>query len=110
MRLPSYDDGEEPRWWPKQWQVPLWVWAIISLTLIAVVSFLSVDSGYAFYNLFATWLIIFGGIYLWRLVKAKYMQHFHRKALDEQRHYEEYHNLSPEESKIWDDLKNKLGE
>lgn len=108
MRFPSYDDGEDPRWWPKQWQVPLWVWALISLVFISLASMLSVDSGSAFYNLFGTWGIIFGGIYFWRFLKSKYIKHFHRKELDSQRQYEEYHNLSPEENKIWEDLKNKL--
>ena len=101
---------EEPRepkpWWPAKW--PLWAWQIVFLLLAAIVTLNSDFPAAMLYNMVIMWLVIFGSIYIWRAFKRAYQVNNNRKSLDALRMEEEYHGLSPEEAKIWDDIKNKL--
>lgn len=109
MRLPDYDNGETPRWWPSNWNVPTWGWMTISFGFVLFLSFIAVDSFYAFTNLFGTWLIIWVIVFASRYIERKYYNFINRQSLNEQRIHEEYHGLSDDEQKIWEDLKKKLG-
>ena len=108
MRFADHKNGETPRWWPSSWNVPTWGWMLITFGILLLLSIIAVDSFYAFTNLFATWIIIWVIVFISKWVENKYKYFVNRQHLNEQRTNEEYHGLSVEEQKIWEDLKNKL--
>lgn len=108
MRLPDYENGETPRWWPAHWNLPTWAWMAITFGVVVILSVIAVDGVYAFGNLFFTWLIIWGIVFTSRWVENRYKNFVNRQFLNQQRINEEYHGLSSDEQRIWEDLKNKL--
>lgn len=102
-----YDEDVEPRkWWPSRW--PLWVWHIVFAFLALIVIVNSPTPLESTISLFETWCIIFGSIFIYRFVVKSIQRHKARQETAEARHDEEYHSLSPEENRIWNDLKNRL--
>lgn len=105
----DFEDEKEPKpWWPSQW--PLWVWNIFFVIFAAFIVLTNKEPLNALFNIVMTWAIIFGGYLLYKQVLKRYYNFYARQELDEQRKQDEYHGLSAEENKIWDDLKNKLNE
>lgn len=105
----SDDSEREPKpWWPSQWSV--FTWNIVFLVFLCILVVNNPEPLNALMNLSLTWVVIFGGYMGWKFITRKYENYNTRMQLDAQRKEDEYHGLSPEEDRIWDDLKKKLNE
>lgn len=105
-------DPEDPahitnqKWWPGRW--PLWLWQVVFVGFAVLIMWRSATPLDTLVGLVTMWVLIFGSIYGYRYIKNIYIKYGERRIFTAQKMEAEYHGLSPEEIKIWNELKNKL--